>query len=158
MPSALMPATELEKYIGELEKENKKLRECNKSQSEVINNVFIPQQERLEEENKKLNEKYNWLWKIYTEDVNERVEENKKLQEKVNTYSEEYGELREENKKLKSDLEECECSMHYENDEVWYRKRECKKLKEKIQTLELWLDNKEKLNEEYRKQLDGYKM
>ena len=31
-------------------------------------------------------------------------------------------------------------------------------LKEKIQTLELWLDNKEKLNEEYRKQLDGYKM
>jgi predicted nucleic acid-binding Zn-ribbon protein len=41
--------------------------------------------------------------------------------------------------------------MHFENDEVWYRKRECKKLKEKVETLELWLDNKEKLNEEYRK-------
>lgn len=39
-----------------LEKENKKLKECNKSQSEVINNVFIPQRERLEEENKKLKE------------------------------------------------------------------------------------------------------
>ena len=35
---------------------------------------------------------------------------------------------------------------------------ENKNLKEKIQTLELRLDNKEKLNEEYRKQLDGYKM
>lgn len=35
---------------------------------------------------------------------------------------------------------------------------ENKNLKEKIETLELRLDNKEKLNEEYRKQLDGYKM
>ena len=26
--------------------------------------------------------------------------------------------LEEENKKLKSDLSECECSMHFENDEV----------------------------------------
>jgi predicted RNase H-like nuclease (RuvC/YqgF family) len=31
------------------------------------------------------------------------------------------------------------------------------KLKEENQTLELWLDNKEKLNEEYRKQIDKYK-
>lgn len=35
---------------------------------------------------------------------------------------------------------------------------ENKNLREKIETLELRLDNKEKLNEEYRKQLDGYKM
>ena len=41
-------------------------------------------------------------------------------------------ELEEENKKLKSDLSECECSMHFENDEVWYRKRECKKLKAEL--------------------------
>jgi len=40
--------------------------------------------------------------------------------------------LREENKKLKSDLSECECSMHFENDEVWYRKREYKRLKKRI--------------------------
>ena len=43
--------------------------------------------------------------------------------------------LEEENKKLKSDLSECECSMHYENDEVGYRKRECKKLKEELDKL-----------------------
>ena len=41
-------------------------------------------------------------------------------------------ELEQENKKLKSDLSECECSMYFENDEVWYRNRECKKLKEII--------------------------
>ncbi len=48
----------------------------------------------------------------------------------TNALSKEVLELEEENKKLKSDLSECECSMHFENDEVWYRKRECKKLKE----------------------------
>ena len=42
----------------------------------------------------------------------------------------EIQQLKEENKKLKSDLSECECSFWFENDEVWYRKRECKKLKE----------------------------
>jgi hypothetical protein len=63
-----------------LEEENKKLKEYNKTQSEVINNVFIPQKERLEEENKEL--------------------------------------------------------------------------KKKVETLEMWLDNKEKLNEEYRKKID----
>jgi len=40
--------------------------------------------------------------------------------------------LREENKKLKSDLSECECSMHFENDEVWFWKREYKRLKKRI--------------------------
>jgi hypothetical protein len=30
------------------------------------------------------------------------------------------------------------------------------RLKEENQTLELWLDNKEKLNEEYRKELKNY--
>ena len=34
---------------------------------------------------------------------------------------------------------------------------ENKNLKEKVETLELWLDNKEKLNEEYRKQIDKLK-
>ena len=35
---------------------------------------------------------------------------------------------------------------------------ENKKLKEKVETLELWLDNKEKLNEEYRKEIDKLKI
>ena len=37
----------------------------------------------LREENKKLNEKYDWLRKIYTADVKEREEENKKLKERI---------------------------------------------------------------------------
>ena len=40
---------------------------------------LIVEKAKLEEENKKLKEKYNWLWDIYTRDVNERIEENKKL-------------------------------------------------------------------------------
>lgn len=43
-------------------------------------------------------------------------------------------------------------------DRIEKLEEENKKLREKIETLELRLDNKEKLNEEYRKQLDGYKM
>jgi len=45
---------------------------------------------KLEKENKELNEKYNWLWKIYTADVKERVEENKKLREELSAYDREY--------------------------------------------------------------------
>ena len=33
---------------------------------------------------------------------------------------------------------------------------ENRKLKEKVETLELWLDRKEKLNEKYRKELKNY--
>jgi len=49
--------------------------------------------------------------------------------------------LEEENKKLKSDLSECECSMHFENDEVWYRKREYKRLKKWIKDHCKWYWN-----------------
>ncbi len=35
--------------------------------------------DKIKEENKELNEKYNWLWEIYTADVKEKEEENKKL-------------------------------------------------------------------------------
>lgn len=41
-------------------------------------------------------------------------------------------EIKEENRKLKSDLSECECSMHFESDEVWFWKREYKRLKKWI--------------------------
>jgi predicted RNase H-like nuclease (RuvC/YqgF family) len=58
--------------------------------------------------------------------------------------------LREENKKLK--LENAD--LMWERDGL---KIAVEKLKEENQTLELWLDNKEKLNEEYRKQIDKYK-
>ena len=39
-------------------------------------------------------------------------------------------------------------------ERIKHLEEENKKLKEKVETLELWLDNKEKLNEEYRKQID----
>jgi chromosome segregation ATPase len=58
-------------------------------------------------------------------------------------YQWEIDKLEEENKKLKSDLSECECSMHFENDEVWYRKRECKKLKEELKELEETLEHRD---------------
>ena len=54
--------------INELEQENKTLRECNKSQSEVINNVFIPQKESLEEENKKLKGILNRIKELYEDE------------------------------------------------------------------------------------------
>ena len=41
--------------------------------------------------------------------------------------------------------------------EIEEQDKEYCKLKKENQTLELWLDNKEKLNEEYRKQIDKLK-
>ena len=55
--------------------------------------------------------------------------------------------LEAENKSLKEVIER----LHKEIEE---QDKEYCKLKKENQTLELWLDNKEKLNEEYRKQID----
>lgn len=58
-------------------------------------------------------------------------------------------------------LEKENKNLRLENaDLMWERdglRMTVDKLKEENQTLELWLDNKEKLNEEYRKQIDKYK-
>ena len=61
--------------------------------------------------------------------------------EKNYEYQEKIEELEEENKKLKSDLSECECSLWFENDEVWYRKREYKRLKKWIKDHCKWYWN-----------------
>lgn len=114
----------------------------------------------LEEENKNLNkqiEQFKKWVKAWTKIIERLEEENKKLNIKVASLEWEIKWLNSTIEKLHKELEECECSFWFENDEVWYRKRECKKLKEKVETLELWLDNKEKLNEGYRKQIDKYK-
>ena len=58
--------------------------------------------------------------------------------------------LEAENKSLKEVIER----LHKEIEE---QDKEYCKLKKENQTLELWLDNKEKLNEEYRKQIDKLK-
>ena len=138
-----------------------------------------------QKENKKLKEKVSELedvskdYDLLSKDFIALWEENKKLKKYYDRDKEELMEscysLAKENEKLKSDLSECECSMHFENDEVWYRKRECKKLnikvasleweikwlnsvidklKEENQTLELWLDRKEKINKGYREDVD----
>ena len=58
--------------------------------------------------------------------------------------------LEEENKNLNIKVARLEWEIKWLNSVI-------KKLKEENQTLELWLDNKEKLNEEYRKQIDKLK-
>ena len=71
--------------------------------------------------------------------IAELEEENKKLKKERDLYKARNEELNEncfwlakENENLKSDLEECECSFWFENDEVWFWKREYKRLKKWI--------------------------
>lgn len=69
------------------------------------------------------------------EEENKVIKEEKEMLIRQNTL------LQESNKKLKSDLEECECSMHFENDEVWFWKREYKRLKKWIKDHCKWYWN-----------------
>lgn len=57
--------------------------------------------------------------------------------------------LEEENKKLNIKVASLEWEIKWLNSTI-------EKLKEENQTLELWLDRKEKLNEKYRKELKNY--
>ena len=61
--------------IKELEDELEYVRTIKDSAEETLKEV--------REENRKLKEKYDWLWGIYTSDVNSRIKENKKLKEKI---------------------------------------------------------------------------
>ena len=61
--------------------------------------------------------------------------------EAINKRENVVNELEEENKKLKSDLSECECSFWFENDEVWFWKREYKRLKKWIKDHCKWYWN-----------------
>ena len=87
----------------------------------------------LEEENKKLKEDYKVLWILNDEIC--RINEN----------------LRKDNKKLNIKVASLEWEIKWLNSVI-------EKLKEENQTLELWLDNKEKLNEKYRKEIDNKKL
>ena len=62
-----------------------------------------------------------------------------------------YDMLEEENKNLKDDLMQ-------DMKEITELENQIKKLKEKVRFLEECLDNKEKLNEEYRKEIDNKKL
>ena len=63
--------------------------------------------------------------------------------------NEQIKQLEEENKNLNIKVASLEWEIKWLNSVI-------DKLKEENQTLELWLDNKEKLNEEYRKELKNY--
>ena len=71
------------------------------------------------------------------------------MQEIILSYQEENKKLKEENKKLNIKVASLEWEIKWLNYTI-------EKLKEENQTLELWLDNKEKLNEKYRKEIDTY--
>jgi len=63
------------------------------------------------------------------------------LENMVKDLREKKLDLEEENKKLKADLEECECSFWFENDEVWFWKLEYKRLKKWIKDHCKWYWN-----------------
>lgn len=74
---------------------------------------------------KKEEKKSEWYWEIWDKKTN-------KPNEVIAWLMVGKAKLEEENKKLKSDLSECECSFWFENDEVWFWKREYKRLKKRI--------------------------
>ena len=111
--------------------------------------VTVERLEQLEKENKKLKEENKKLKEErvdlisfnenYSPDVIVKyVDRYETLYNEVHI---ECAKLRDENKKLKSDLSECECSLWFENDEVWYRKREYKRLKKWIKDHCKWYWN-----------------
>lgn len=77
----------------------------------------------LEEENKKLKERIDELEKC-----------NLNLQERLDRKEE-------VNKKMREELSECECSFWFESDEVWFWKREYKRLKKWIKDHCKWYWN-----------------
>ena len=113
----------LQAMYEQLEKENKNLKEFKTKREESMF-YFKAQMERAEPK---------------TASEAEDLQKAKEIFEKL--YREELSCLEEENKKLKSDLSECECSLWFENDEVWYRKREYKRLKKWIKDHCKWYWN-----------------
>lgn len=114
----------------------------------------------LEEENKKLKDDLRiaqWLVEKYEEIEIKMGKENKNLkliqetnEKQLKNDIKERDELREENKNLNIKVASLEWEIKWLNYTI-------EQLKEENQTLELWLDNKEKLNKRYRKQIDKYK-
>ena len=78
---------------------------------------------------------------------NERTVEY--VEDELFAWKEEYKKLKKENKKLNIKVASLEWEIKWLNSVI-------EKLKEENQTLELWLDRKEKLNKEYRKELKTY--
>ena len=153
----------LQKQNEKLEKENKKLKMSEKrykNQYEFLDECLTKLQKenkKLEEENKKLR---GYVDNLDSENDNQAIEieelkkENKKLRE--------FKEKREESMfYFKAQMERAEPKTAREAEdlqkakelfegiyrgELYYLEKENKQLKEKVETLELWLDNKENVN------------
>lgn len=89
--------------------------------------------------------KFSVSWEEFIDNL---IEENKKLKEENEELKEAMKELNnynkfriQENERLKSDLSECECSFWFESDEVWFWKREYKRLKKWIKDHCKWYWN-----------------
>ena len=80
------------------------------------------------------------VWNGY-ERSKELEEENKKLKDEMDMAITHNLLLIKENKKLRADLAECECSFWFESDEVWFWKREYKRLKKWIKDHCKWYWN-----------------
>ena len=88
--------------------------------------IIVKELHKLEEENKKL--------KKECEENDYLVEDNARWMKKCEEKTMEI-------KKLKSDLWECECSLWFESDEVWFWKWEYKRLKKWIKDHCKWYWN-----------------
>ena len=85
--------------------------------------------------------------------------EKEELADSCYDFSRENDELKEENRKLKEELEKDNREVQVDVDKELlkandYLINENKNLKEKVNQLEERLDNKEKVNKEYRKKID----
>ena len=77
--------------------------------------------------------------------------------DRINMLEQECADLEEENKRLEEENKKLNIKVASLEWEIKWLNSVIDKLKEENQTLELWLDNKEKLDEEYRKQIDEMK-
>ena len=121
---------------------------------------YLPMERMTKEELEKLKDfkVYVFEWEVYVKaedykkiaiENRELKEVNKKLWEWVDKLTKDTFWVAEENKKLNIKVASLEWEIKWLNSVI-------DKLKEENQTLELWLDRKEKLNEEYRKELKNY--
>ena len=133
----------LEDKYKQLEEENKKLKiKVASLEWEIkwLNSVIDKLHKEIEEQEAE----WGWLF----DEIDYRKRECKKLKEEkeIRALNDrdnliQIEKLGEENKKLKSDLSECECSFWFENDEVWFWKREYKRLKKWIKDHCKWYWN-----------------
>ena len=98
-----------------------------------------------------------WQWKRETPKdrrIEILIKENKELRKQNREQRTELSQAEEDYRKLENELAEQMDGWNGLRDEIEYWKRKYKELKEKLDTLELCIKNKDELLEEYRKKID----